>query len=336
MNDTNALNRVPIVEMVERTGLTIVGHGNTLTTKEHDSLKLFIDTNSWYWFSRSVGGGVIDWVIYTQRVNFKRACEILSAHAPVAQLTYQAPPPHAPPPPLAARLAEKCHQTLSVSDCQWWEERGIWREARAHFQLGVYEHRLYGTCYTIPVYEDGQLVNMRLRLKHPPRPKDKYRPFDAGRGTHLYNSAILTPENEAVVVVAGELKCVVLWQYDIPAVSPTAGCGHWRSEWTERLRYCKRVFIAFDPGELEAAERIGREIGSCARIVELPDKPDDFILTHDALTFRSLLKAAWPVLQGRPQQVNISEHLANALFTRQTYAAVNLSHNVPWRKQLWL
>lgn len=54
-------DRVSIVDLVERAGLTVVGHGRRRKTEEHPSLTLYLDENSWYWFSQGKGGSVFDW-----------------------------------------------------------------------------------------------------------------------------------------------------------------------------------------------------------------------------------------------------------------------------------
>ena len=38
--------------------LTVTGRGHTLTTKEHDSLKIFTKTGTWHQFSSGEGGDV--------------------------------------------------------------------------------------------------------------------------------------------------------------------------------------------------------------------------------------------------------------------------------------
>jgi hypothetical protein len=234
-----------IEDLVAAAGFTVTGHGRVLTTKERDSLKLFTQTNSWYLYSEGTGGSIIDWIIYSQHCDFPTACEKLSRNdvtTPCVSRHVLAPSKASDALPDA--LQGILHRAMTPADVAWWLARGISEPAQEKFLLGVYHHYNYGLCYSIPVIEAGILVNIRLRIANPVDPKDKYRPFDCGRGTHLYCGDILTPKLHGVVIVAGELKCVVLDQYGIPAISPTAGCGHWRPEWTERLKYCKLVYIA--------------------------------------------------------------------------------------------
>ena len=62
--------QIPIAELIAKSGLTVTGHGHTLTTVEHDSLKIFVNNNSWTWYSqdgrngRALGGSTIDWIMH--------------------------------------------------------------------------------------------------------------------------------------------------------------------------------------------------------------------------------------------------------------------------------
>ena len=58
---------------------TVIGKGHRRTTTEHDSLTLFLDTNTWYWYSRSIGGDLFDWWQYQHRCTFPTALEDLAA-----------------------------------------------------------------------------------------------------------------------------------------------------------------------------------------------------------------------------------------------------------------
>lgn len=75
--------RVSIVDAVTRSGLTVVGQGRIRTTQEHDSLKLWTTTNTWYWFSQGAGGDVFDWWMRAQGCDFRQALEELARIASV-------------------------------------------------------------------------------------------------------------------------------------------------------------------------------------------------------------------------------------------------------------
>lgn len=63
--------------------LTVVGRGRTLTTKEHDSLKIFTATQTWHQFSSGQGGDIFDWWQREQRCDFRQALEALAQRAGV-------------------------------------------------------------------------------------------------------------------------------------------------------------------------------------------------------------------------------------------------------------
>jgi hypothetical protein len=339
-DDVTRAKAIRIEDVVTSAGLTLVKKSNNHTTKEHDSLVLFSKTNSWYWYQQGVGGDVIAWVQHTQNVDFKSAIDWLlqrpNSLSPYGSVLINQVPRDVAPPSLSPSLPVRMHHDLGIFDYEWWFKKGVGEDAVRHFVNGVYQHPIHGTCYSIPVTEDGTLVNIRLRLAHAKRPADKYRPYDAGRGTHLFNCDILTEKIKGVVVVAGEIKAEVLYQFDIPAVSPTAGCGHWRPEWCERLRHCRTIYIAYDPGEEVAGARLAEEIGKRARFVTLPAKPDDFIIEKGEKAFRYHLRHALPIAEWRKTlKVKVSETIAAALYEGSKPIVSSTDCRVPWRRQLW-
>jgi len=76
--------QVSIVDLVGYS-YTVIGRGHTLTTAEHDSLKLFTRNNSWTWYSQSgtggkaLGGSVIDWHMHAHGCSYGEAIEALDA-----------------------------------------------------------------------------------------------------------------------------------------------------------------------------------------------------------------------------------------------------------------
>lgn len=74
--------RVKIVDLVGES-FTVAGSGRTLTTKEHDSLKLWPESNSWFWYSKAIGGDVFDWWQHIHQVDFRTALDELANRANV-------------------------------------------------------------------------------------------------------------------------------------------------------------------------------------------------------------------------------------------------------------
>ena len=75
---------IPIEELIGQS-LTVTGRGHTLTTAEHDSLKIFTNNNTWTWYSqggsngRHLGGSTIDWYKHVNRCSTAEAIKDLGA-----------------------------------------------------------------------------------------------------------------------------------------------------------------------------------------------------------------------------------------------------------------
>ena len=73
---------VPITSLIAK-HFAIVENGNVWTTHEHNSLKIFTDTNSYYWYSKNdgsgQGGSTIDWLINEEGMTRKAAMDTLWA-----------------------------------------------------------------------------------------------------------------------------------------------------------------------------------------------------------------------------------------------------------------
>lgn len=295
-HEIDALKQVSIVDLARRTGMTLVERGNKYTTEEHDSLILYPDNNSWFRFSDEHGGDAIDFLMYWQGVDFKRACEQLADLAGVLPQVTRAAVTPAAPPELPQDQHLLYHRSMRPAERQWWRDHyGVSDTAIDYFQLGACrEGRFAPLTYTIPILRDARLVNIKHRIPDAPT-NGKYRNHQSGVGTQLFNADRLTADCQGVVIVAGELKAVALEDWGIPAVSPTGGCGNWKAEWTERLRFCQRVYVAFDPEpatERAHALKLLARLDTRGRLVECPQKPDDYINAHGGEAFRDLLRGA--------------------------------------------
>ncbi len=85
MLDIERIKRdIPIESLIAQS-FNVIGRGHTLTTEEHDSLKIFTDNNTFTWYSqagrdgKNLGGSVIDWYMHMNRCGTKEAIESLSA-----------------------------------------------------------------------------------------------------------------------------------------------------------------------------------------------------------------------------------------------------------------
>lgn len=83
METVNEIKQQLKIEDLVAEMFTLAGRGRVLTTVEHDSLKVWLDTQSWYWFSRGVGGDVFDWYQLMRRCDFGTALSELAARAGV-------------------------------------------------------------------------------------------------------------------------------------------------------------------------------------------------------------------------------------------------------------
>ena len=83
--DLDRIKREIPIETLIAQSFTVVGKGHTLTTAEHDSLKIFTRNNSWTWYSqagrdgRNLGGSVIDWYKHVHRCSDGEAIRALHA-----------------------------------------------------------------------------------------------------------------------------------------------------------------------------------------------------------------------------------------------------------------
>lgn len=309
-------------DIIERSGvkLTRSGHGFKAPCPlgghrgyNRGNFSVFQEDGKWFFkcLSCKVSGDVITWILLREKLNERyEAVEWLTGQreSTAEKYTYTPPPP---PAPLPTDRAEAFHSNIwqSKQHAQWWQKQGLSLAAMEYFKVGYCpdhrydyydgdtgQHKIasYGETYTIPVYHNQQLVNIRHRIKNPRDPKDKYRPDRAGLGAHLFNIDVLSNpkcDTNSVLILAGEKKVMVLHDHYnirlggdmiIPIISSTAGAASWLGRyadvWPRYLRDFERVYIGFDPGEEQQAEQTAMLFGRRAHVVMFPDKPDDLLI----------------------------------------------------------
>jgi hypothetical protein len=132
--------------------------------------------------------------------------------------------------------------------------------------------------YTIPIVapESGELVNMQYRLADPPAGVGKYRQAPGLPAAAFFAESTLAGD---ALVVEGAKKAIVVSQF-IRSEAQVVGLPGKKvsGRVLEQLRGFERVYVMLDPDAWAEAERIAQALAPRARVVRLPDKPDDLIV----------------------------------------------------------
>lgn len=192
----------------------------------------------------------------------------------------------------------ECHARMNAANRAWWERQGLPATAQDYWGLGYKPNTTWGEAYTIPFSAGGSVINMQYRLLHPPEENNKYR--WAGLGYSSFFTAHPDTVSDVAYICEGAKKAMVYAYhiapdtqqvYAVPSKSDFASIAAAMSEHG-------RVWIILDPDAKDKAMELAREIGSKARIVELPRKLDDAIIKHGYTTdklrkyFRQSLRAS--------------------------------------------
>lgn len=176
--------------------------------------------------------------------------------------------------------------------------RGIGEHTAQAFRLGVVsepavpEHERFRGMLSIPYLTPGGVVAIKFRQLDPTR-SPKY-DSPAGQTARLYNVAALHTTGDTVAVCEGEMDALVMTEVvGIPAVG-IPGASHWQPWWARAFADYARVIVVADhdltkdsgkepPGQRHA-NRVVKELGSCARLVMPPAGLDlnDWVLEHGA------------------------------------------------------
>lgn len=190
-----------------------------------------------------------------------------------------------------AELWAELHRRMSEDNREWWRRRGVPDEWQDYLQLGYipdkpykFNDQLYHSpAYTIPYLRDSAPVTMQYRLVSPAEPGDKYR-FEAGLPAAWYNTTPTEPLGDEVVICEGAIKAMAtrvmgglkdaVSVLAVPAKRSWAGIA-------EAVQNCGRVWIVLDPDGTRDARDLAGEIGKAARVVLLPKKIDDALVSGE-------------------------------------------------------
>lgn len=146
------------------------------------------------------------------------------------------------------------------------EQRGLDRKVIVDSELGW-----DGDRYTIPVRdEDGTLLNVR-RYKMGAESSNKMLNWTGHGQAQLYRADILR-DNDEIVITEGEMDCILLNQYGIPAVTHTAGAATFRPNWASKF-VDKIVYVCYDNDDAgrKGAAKVNQILNAFAKAVYIMD-----------------------------------------------------------------
>lgn len=115
--------------------------------------------------------------------------------------------------------------------------RGISEETLKNFRIGQNDNWM-----TMPAFENRRLVGIKMRNIHPGKNR-----FIQLAGSHqaLFNYDQVNLTSQSVLVVKGEIPCMLLSQNGILACAPTGGegGGGWRKDWQTALALANVVVV---------------------------------------------------------------------------------------------
>jgi CRP-like cAMP-binding protein len=285
-------------------------------------------------FACGAQGDVIDWIKQTRNVDFKEALDIATKmagiqEAPRIRPKNNATPPKPSMPPLNPSFADEYHAKLTPERRAYYHGRGISDEFIDKFKLGWNGRR-----YSIPVFVDGKLANIRLR-RDDANARDrtgKMLPFEKGRGATVFNQDALR-DADVAIITEGEFDAILLCQQGWTAVSGTAGAETFLDEWAELFDHLRAVYICYDNDEAghNGANKVSTILGERARqqgaadrvkIIDLPEEVGESGDVTDFLVRLGKTSADWADLlsdartyepQGQPPaEEPMLVHLAQA------------------------
>ena len=221
--------------------------------EEHDSLVVDKEKNLFYWNSKDIKGGPLDYLIKVRHMPFKEATAYLKLIGQEDTVGYTVKAFDKADVVVYPKLVNLFWEN-GKNNREYWYDRTFTDEIINRFQLG-YDNEWY----IIPIFVDNALRNFQMRRDSPSKQiKNWYK----GVGPLLFSDYQLKYTTE-VYLTEGPTDAIVLSQHGIPAVSQTGGSENWFAEWFPYFITQKHIHIVYDNddagknGALSVAQKLG-------------------------------------------------------------------------------
>lgn len=231
-------------------------------SKNHDSLVVNEENQTWFWNSRGVRGDVIDYLVIIRGMTNSRAKQYARAI-------------------ITGDMAEnenKVYPYEKLIDTMWnngknkrdyWYSRHLNDDTIDRRRLGFYEG-----WYLIPIYERGNFLNFQMRRDEPEKRITKW--YKQGNPT-LYNDGIL-PFTKRIYIVEGTVDAILLYQEGFPAVSQM-GTHTWQVKWFDKFVNIPEIYYIEDNDK--AGRFASKAVANClgldrVKVVTWEGKPEKY------------------------------------------------------------
>lgn len=203
----------------------------------------------------------------------------------------------------SAEIWRELHERMTEENRAWWDRQGIPSYLQDFYQLGFtpqksFEHDgqfFKRDAYTIPKFGLNYAPkNLDYRIVDPPEGVGKYRPAAGLPAAYFLSRPDYTEMPGELFIVEGSKKAIIFCHYLEQArqVIGVPSCNSWAGAEVEAAK-AERVWIMLDPDAQKWAQALAAKIGKAARVVVLPEKPDDMILAGaKERTFQRLFRYA--------------------------------------------
>lgn len=239
-------------------------------SKDHSSLVVDRESETWFWNSRDLKGKVKDYLTIVRNYSEQQAIALIKNMVAGEVFATEDNQTSAPYEKLVNILWNN-----GKSEREYWYHRGLSDATIDRFRLGFVDG-----WYTIPIFVDGVFRNFQCRRD---KPEKTIRPWYRGVGPLIFNSDVLKYVT-SVYITEGPVDAIKLNQEGFTAVSHTGGAGGWNQEWFSKFIRVKEIIYIADNDEagIAGAKKVAKSLGeNRVKILRFSDKP----LKYDSVDF---------------------------------------------------
>lgn len=221
-----------IKELVEQ-DFGIEGRGKWYHSSDHDSLVINDEENYFFWNSRELKGGPVEYLVHVRGMEKTQARNFLKNYFGAFKENQEIGQDVLPYDKLVDAF-----WTNGLDNRTYWYKRCLTDDTIDRRKLGH-----YNGWYTIPLYENGEFVNFQLRRDEPSKKITQW--YRRGKALPLYNEGILPFVTDKLYITESATDAILLNQEGFPCVSPN-GSGTWQQEWFPKFSRIKEIYYIAD------------------------------------------------------------------------------------------